>query len=230
MLLIRTHLGSITDSGVGAHAVVNASNPEVALGSGVSGAIRTACGGAAFQKEVRERLMEEFGGSLEPDDCLVTSAGCATSFRWVLHVAAVNYRKADPETGGVSGPLRIETCFRAALDAAESVASQEGLQGSFVLATPLLGAGHGGRHGKEVHGHDDIAVIAQERSSELAGLLARIQAPEITRDSAFRDGESEFQKLAVNPRSAPACILLYDPSDEGSNFSIDLGPAKIFGA
>ena len=144
MLLIRTHLGSITDSGVGAHAVVNASNPEVALGSGVSGAIRTACGGAAFQKEVRERLMEGFGGSLEPDDCLVTSAGCATSFRWVLHVAAVNYRKADPETGGVSGPLRIETCFRAALDAAESVASQEGLQGSFVLATPLLGAGHGG--------------------------------------------------------------------------------------
>jgi O-acetyl-ADP-ribose deacetylase (regulator of RNase III) len=144
MLLIRTHLGSITDSAVGAHAVVNASNPEVALGSGVSGAIRTACGGAAFQKEVRERLMEEFGGSLEPDDCLVTSAGCATSFRWVLHVAAVNYRKADPETGGVSGPLRIETCFRAALDAAESVAGQEGLQGSFVLATPLLGAGHGG--------------------------------------------------------------------------------------
>ena len=144
MLLIRTHLGSITDSAVGAHAVVNASNPEVALGSGVSGAIRTACGGAAFQKEVRERLMEDFGGSLEPDDCLVTSAGCATSFRWVLHVAAVNYRRADPETGGVSGPLRIETCFRAALDAAESVASQEGLQGSFVLATPLLGAGHGG--------------------------------------------------------------------------------------
>jgi len=144
MPLIRTNSGSITDSAVGAHAVVNASNPEVVLGSGVSGAIRTACGGAAFQKEVRERLIEEFGGSLEPDDCLVTSAGCATSFRWVLHVAAVNYRKADPETGGVSGPLRIETCFRAALDAAESVASQEGLQGSFVLATPLLGAGHVG--------------------------------------------------------------------------------------
>jgi hypothetical protein len=86
------------------------------------------------------------------------------------------------------------------------------------------------RHREEVHGHDHIAVIAQESSPELAGLLARIQAPEITRDSAFRDVESEFQKLAVNPRSAPACILLYDPSDEGSNFSIDLGPAKIFGA
>ncbi|HTY60860.1 MAG TPA: macro domain-containing protein [Acidobacteriota bacterium] len=144
MLLIRTHLGSIADPAVGAHAVLNASNPEVALGSGVSGAIRTACGGAAFQKEIRERLMEEFGGSLESDDCLVTSAGCAQSFRWVLHVAAVNYRKADPETGGVSGPLRIETCFRAALAAAESLAIREGLQDSFIFATPLLGAGHGG--------------------------------------------------------------------------------------
>jgi hypothetical protein len=34
-----------------------------------------------------------------------------------------------------------------------------------------------GRHGKEVHGHDDIAVIAQESSPEVAGLLAGIQAP-----------------------------------------------------
>jgi hypothetical protein len=87
-----------------------------------------------------------------------------------------------------------------------------------------------GRHGEEVHGHDDIAVIAQERSPELAGLLARIQAAEIPRNSAFRDVESELQKLAVNPRSAPACILLYHPSDEGSNFSIDFWPAEILRA
>jgi len=83
-----------------------------------------------------------------------------------------------------------------------------------------------GRHGEEVHGLDDIAVIAQESSPELAGLLARIQAPEIARNSAFRDVESELQKLPVNSRSAPACILLYYPPDEGSNFSTDLGPAK----
>jgi hypothetical protein len=29
-----------------------------------------------------------------------------------------------------------------------------------------------GRHGEEVHGHDDIAVILQESSPEPAGLLA----------------------------------------------------------
>ena len=87
-----------------------------------------------------------------------------------------------------------------------------------------------GRHGEEVHGHDDIAVIAQERSPELAGLLAGIQAAEIPRNSAFRDIESELQKLTVNPRSAPACILLYHPSDEDSNFGIDFWPAEILGA
>jgi hypothetical protein len=83
------------------------------------------------------------------------------------------------------------------------------------------------RHGEEVHGHDDIAVIAQERSPELAGLLAGIQAAEIPRNSAFRDIESELQKLTVNPQSALACILLYHPSDERSNLGIDSWPPKL---
>ena len=47
------------------------------------------------------------------------------------------------------------------------------------------------------------------------------------RNSAFGDVESEFQKLPVNSRSAPACILLYHPPDEGSNFGIDLRSAKL---
>ncbi len=87
-----------------------------------------------------------------------------------------------------------------------------------------------GRHREEVHGHDDIAVIAQESCPELPGLLARMQAPEIARNGAFGDLEPELQKLRVNSRSAPACILLYHPPDEGPNFSIDLGPAKILWA
>jgi hypothetical protein len=87
-----------------------------------------------------------------------------------------------------------------------------------------------GRHSEEVHGHDHIAVILEESSPELAGLLARIRAPEIARNSAFGDVEPEFQKLPVNSRSAPACILLYHPPDEGSNLGIDFWPAKILWA
>jgi len=84
-----------------------------------------------------------------------------------------------------------------------------------------------GRHGKKVHGHDHIAVIAQESSPELARLLTGIQVPEIAGNSAIRDVESEFQKLPVNSRRARACILLYHPPDERSNLGIDSWPPKL---
>ncbi len=116
---LATYVGSLVEAGVGAHAILNAANPAAALGSGVSGAIREACGGLA-------------------------SAGSCTAFRWVLHVAAVDYRKPDAETGGPSGPRRVRGCMRAALAEATSLAAASGLAGHFVLATPLLGAGHGG--------------------------------------------------------------------------------------
>lgn len=141
---LSVYTGSLVDPAIAAHAVVNASNPSVALGSGVSGALREACGGVAFQQEVRERLEEDFDTELEADDCLVTSAGTCTAFRWVLHVPAVDYRKRDPETGGPSGPRRVRACVRAFLDAATSLAIENALAGQFVLATPLLGAGAGG--------------------------------------------------------------------------------------
>lgn len=137
-------VASIVDPVVGAHAILNASNPDLGLGSGVSGAIREACGGAAFQQEVRARLEEEFDAPLELDDCLSTGAGTADAFQWVLHVAAVNYRVRDPETGGSSGPERVFRCTRAALSEAGYLAEQHGLVGELVLAVPLLGAGHGG--------------------------------------------------------------------------------------
>ncbi|MCA9577672.1 MAG: macro domain-containing protein [Polyangiales bacterium] len=139
----RVFVGSLVDASLRADAIVNASNPEVALGTGVSGAIREACGGAPYQRLVRSAWEEEFDEPLGPDDCLVTTAGTASAFRWVLHVAAVDYRKPDPETGGPSGPTRIERCTRAALDAAEELAMSESAE-SFVLGLPLLGAGHGG--------------------------------------------------------------------------------------
>ena len=110
----------------------------------MSGAIREACGGAAYQRHVRERLEEEFGEPLQPEDCLVTGPGTATAFRWVLHVASVDYRRADPETQGSTGPSRVKACFRAALSESVALARAEGLSGQFILATPLLGAGHGG--------------------------------------------------------------------------------------
>ena len=82
------------------------------------------------------------------------------------------------------------------------------------------------RHGEEVHGRDDLAVIAQESSPEFPCLLGRRQAPDVARNCTFRDLEAEFEKFTVNPGSAPGGILLHHPPDERSNLGIDLWPAK----
>ena len=70
-----------------------------------------------------------------------------------------------------------------------------------------------GWHGEEIHGRDDVAVIAKESSPELAGGGARRQTPEIARHGTFADVQPEFQKLAVNSRSAPGGILFDHPPD-----------------
>ena len=83
-----------------------------------------------------------------------------------------------------------------------------------------------GRHGEEVHGRDDLAVIAEKSRPALAGVVGRGQAPEVPRDGAFRDIEAEFQKLPVNSRSTPGGIFFSHLSDESSNLAIDFWPAK----
>lgn len=141
---ISAYVGSLVAPELGAHGILNASNPHVALGSGVSGAIAEACGGVNYQAVVRTVWEDEFDEPLQPGDCLVTGPGHATAFRWVLHVPAVDYRVRDPETGGSSGPSRVRACTRVALDRAAELAKTHDIKGRFVLGVPLLGAGHGG--------------------------------------------------------------------------------------
>lgn len=179
---ICTFVGSITAPELGAHAIVNASNPDVLLGSGVSAAIREACGGRAYQEALLEALDAEFGEPLGPDDCLVTDAGAATAFRWVLHVPAVDYRMPDPETGGPSGPTRIAHCTRAALAAADALARAHALAGRFVLALPLLGAGAGGV-GEVGSAEAMLGAVraALDAGSALGELRFTVLGPEIAR-------------------------------------------------
>lgn len=141
---LSTHPTSITDPSLGAHAVVNASNERALLGTGVSAALRAECGGDAFQEELRRRLDEDFAGILNAGDCLITSAGTSEAFKFVLHVPAVDYRGPDQETGGPTGPARVRSCVFAFLKAARALAKQQNLEGEFIVATPLLGAGAGG--------------------------------------------------------------------------------------
>jgi O-acetyl-ADP-ribose deacetylase (regulator of RNase III) len=82
--------GSLTDGDE--ILLVNASNTNAALGSGVSGAIRRACG-AGYQEHIVKELERRFGGPMEPGDVLVTDAGAHPRARWVAHVAVMDYRE-----------------------------------------------------------------------------------------------------------------------------------------
>jgi O-acetyl-ADP-ribose deacetylase (regulator of RNase III) len=82
--------GSLTD---GAETLlVNASNTNVALGSGVSAAIRGACG-RGYQEHIASILQDRRGGPMPPGDVLITDAGSHPSARWVAHVAVMDYRE-----------------------------------------------------------------------------------------------------------------------------------------
>jgi O-acetyl-ADP-ribose deacetylase (regulator of RNase III) len=83
-------LGSLTD---GPETVlINASNTNAQLGSGVSGAIRVACG-PGYQKVLDAALLEAFGGPMAPGEVLVTHAGNHPTAKWVAHVAVMDYRE-----------------------------------------------------------------------------------------------------------------------------------------
>ena len=180
-LVVSAFHGSLVDPELGAQAIVNASNPHIGLGSGVSGAIREACGGHAFQREVRSRWEEDFEQPLESDDCLVTGAGTASWLRWVLHVAAVDYKHPDPRTGGPTGPRRVRQCFSAAIEEARFLAREHDLIGRLVLGTPLIGAGHGGLG--EVVSLDSMMAalreVLEKEHDEMSEVRFAVMAPHL---------------------------------------------------
>jgi O-acetyl-ADP-ribose deacetylase (regulator of RNase III) len=110
---------------------------EFALGSGVSGAIRRACG-PHFQAQILEELQLKHRGPVAPGEILVTHAGAHRSAKWVAHVAVMDYRHG---MGPQSFPT-LETIERACgklWPAIEGIASPEPLS----VAMVALGAGTG---------------------------------------------------------------------------------------
>ncbi len=89
MPTFRVVHGSLTD---GAEKVlVNASNTGCQLGSGVSGAIRRACG-PGYQAHILAALHARFGSSMPPGAVLITDAGTHPHAQYVAHVAVMDYR------------------------------------------------------------------------------------------------------------------------------------------
>lgn len=82
--------GSLTDGDES--VLVNASNTNAQLGTGVSAAIRQACG-KGYQEKVLAALDHFFHGPMKPGDVLLTHAGTHPRAVWVAHVAVMDYRE-----------------------------------------------------------------------------------------------------------------------------------------
>jgi O-acetyl-ADP-ribose deacetylase (regulator of RNase III) len=127
--------GSLTD---GNEAVlVNASNTNATLGTGVSAAIARACG-ERFQEQISRELNGKFGGAMKPGQVLITAAGTHPRAKYVAHVAVMDYRKGF---SGESFPTKytIRTGYEALWDAVESIPGE----GPLTVALVALGGGTG---------------------------------------------------------------------------------------
>jgi O-acetyl-ADP-ribose deacetylase (regulator of RNase III) len=130
---IYVRQGSVTEGDE--TLLVNASNTNVTLGSGVSGAIRQACG-SGYQEHIRALLRQAFGGPMEPGQVLITDAGTHPRARWVAHVAVMDYREGF---GGSSFP-GLETIRAGCSNLMRAI---DALEEPVTIGMVALGAGTG---------------------------------------------------------------------------------------
>src|SRR5206468_3941367 len=134
-LVVQVRQGSLTDGDE--TVLVNASNTNGQLGTGVSAAIRAACGNG-FQEKIVAALQARFGGPMEPGEVLVTDAGTHPRARHVAHVAVMDYREGFT---GSSYPA-VELIRGACVKLWRTLEAVDG--GPHSVAMVALGAGTGG--------------------------------------------------------------------------------------
>jgi O-acetyl-ADP-ribose deacetylase (regulator of RNase III) len=130
---IEVQQGSVTDSKV--DVFVNASNTIGRLGTGVSAAIRRACG-AGFQGVI-DHALQQRGGPTAPGAVWLTHAGTHPRAHFVAHVAVMDYRQGAPQVH--PDAARIEHACGALWEGLETL-SQDRLS----IGMVALGASTGG--------------------------------------------------------------------------------------
>jgi O-acetyl-ADP-ribose deacetylase (regulator of RNase III) len=125
--------GSLTDGDES--VLVNASNTNAKLGTGVSAAIHQACG-KGYQEKLFAELERQFKGPMKPGQVMITDAGTHPRAKWVAHVAVMDYREGFTGTSFPTVDVVRTACERL-WDAIEL------LEGPQSVAMVALGAGTG---------------------------------------------------------------------------------------
>ncbi|WP_345994087.1 macro domain-containing protein [Sulfurimonas sp. HSL-1716] len=123
--------------------IVNASNTELILGSGVSKSFREKCGGSFYQQylyEIKQKYIDIFG-TIEQGDVIISNAGSAKNFKYALHVAVMNY--TDDTKVPFPTYSQIKRSLKTILSLIEKKVISEKLTNP-TLTIPLLGTGTGG--------------------------------------------------------------------------------------
>jgi hypothetical protein len=78
--------------------------------------------------------------------------------------------------------------------------------------------------GEKVHRRDGLAMVSEEREPLLDGISISRGSLEPSRDTAFREMETQLEQFAVNARRSPGRILGNHSKDQGANFFADTLP------
>ncbi|WP_345978871.1 RNA 2',3'-cyclic phosphodiesterase [Sulfurimonas sp. HSL3-2] len=125
--------------------IVNASNTELSLGSGVSRAFYEHCGGSEYQQELY--ALKHKAGTLKQGDVVLSSPGTATNFLYALHVAVMNY--SDSSISPMPSYEHIQTALNKMIEILKERVETEQIKDP-KLVIPLLGCGVGGLEKEKV--------------------------------------------------------------------------------
>jgi hypothetical protein len=79
--------------------------------------------------------------------------------------------------------------------------------------------------GEEVHRRNGLAMVSEERQPSLCGIWISWCPLDPSRDTPFRDIETQLEQFAVNARCSPSRILSNHTEDQGANLLADTLPS-----
>src|SRR4029077_19324974 len=79
--------------------------------------------------------------------------------------------------------------------------------------------------GEEIHCRNGLTMVSEERQPSLHGIWNSRSSPDASRDTPFRELETQLEKFAVNARCSPGRILGNHTENQGAHLFADTLPS-----